>query len=111
MNEDTPKVIMLSPNEVQERIACGTAYMVDVREPHENAQLRIAGSHLVPLSNFDSAHIIPDEGKELILYCRVGQRCGKAAEYLLAARYTGIIQRMTGGILEWMAADFPVETG
>lgn len=106
-----PQVVMLSANDVRERIAGGTAYVVDVREPHENAQMRIAGAHLVPLSNFDSAQINPTDGQDLILHCRIGQRCGVAAEQLIAEGYSGTIHRMTGGILDWMSADLPVETG
>ncbi|MEP4380410.1 MAG: rhodanese-like domain-containing protein [Alphaproteobacteria bacterium] len=106
-----PQVVMLSADDVRARIAESTAYIVDVREPHENEQMRIAGAHLVPLSNFDGSRITPDDGKDLILHCRVGQRCGVAAEQLIAEGYSGTIHRMTGGILEWMAADFPVETG
>lgn len=111
MNETAPQVIMLTPGEVHARIASGVAYVVDVREPHENAQMRIAGSQLVPLSQFDPAQIMPGDGQDLVLHCRIGQRCGAAAEYLLAAGYSGTIHRMSGGILEWMAADLPVETG
>jgi len=111
---DTPpasQIIMLSPGEVRDRIAGGTAYVVDVREPHENAQMRIAGAQLVPLSNFDASQITPPDGQDLILHCRIGQRCGIAAEQLVAGGHSGTIYRMSGGILEWMTADFPVETG
>jgi len=104
-------VIMLSAHDVRARIAGGTAYVVDVREPHEHAQMRIAGAHLVPLSNFDSSRITPADDQDLILHCRIGQRCGVAAEQLRAEGYSGTIHRMTGGILDWMSADFPVETG
>lgn len=106
-----PQIIMLSPGEVRERIAGGSAYIVDVREPHENAQIRIAGAQLVPLSNFDPSQITPGDGQDLILHCRIGQRCGIAAEQLAAGGHPGTIYRMSGGILEWMSADFPVETG
>lgn len=106
-----PQIIMLTADEVRARIADGTAYVVDVREPHENAQMRIAGAHLVPLSNFDGALVNPGDGQDLILHCRIGQRCGVAAEQLVAEGYAGTIYRMTGGILDWMSADFPVETG
>ncbi|MBT4905662.1 MAG: rhodanese-like domain-containing protein [Rhodospirillaceae bacterium] len=110
-NPTGPQVIMLTANDVRERIAGGTAYVVDVREPHENAQMRIAGAQLVPLSNFNSSQITPADGQDLILHCRSGQRCGIAADQLVAEGYSGTIYRMAGGILDWMSADFPVETG
>ncbi len=110
-NPTGPQVIMLTAHDVHERIAGGTGYIVDVREPHENAQMRIAGAQLVPLSNFDSSRIAPSDDQDLILHCRIGQRCGIAANQLVAEGYSGTIYRMTGGILEWMSADYPVETG
>ncbi len=111
MNDGSARVVMLSAEEVRARIAEGTAYLVDVREPHENAKLRIAGAQLVPLSQFDEARIIPSDGQDLILHCRIGQRCGVAADHLCAAGYPSTIYRMRGGILEWMFADYPIETG
>lgn len=110
-NPAGPQVVMLSANEVHQRMAGGTAYVVDVREPHEHSQMRIAGAHLVPLSCFDGTQITPADGQDLILHCRIGQRCGVAAEQLIAEGYSGTIHRMTGGILDWMSADFPVESG
>lgn len=110
-NPPVAQVVMLSANDVHARIAGGTAYVVDVREPHENAQIRIAGAHLIPLSNFDGAQITPADGQDLILHCRIGQRCGVAAEQLIAEGYSGTIHRMAGGILDWISADYPVETG
>ena len=106
-----PQVVMLTADDVRARIADGTAYVVDVREAHENAQMRIAGAHLVPLSSFDSSQITPDDGQDLILHCRSARRCGIAAEQLVAEGYSGTIYRMAGGILDWVSADFPVETG
>ncbi len=105
------QVVMLTANDVRERIADGTAYVVDVREPHEHAEVRISGAHLVPLSNFDSSQISPADGLDLVLHCRSARRCGIAAEQLIAEGYSGTIYRMAGGILDWIAADFPVETG
>ncbi len=111
MNGDNAQVIMLTPDEVRARIADGTAYLVDVREPHENMQMRIADAHLVPLSQFNSQQITPGAAQDLVFHCRIGQRCGIAADQLLAEGYCGTIYRMAGGILEWMSADFPVESG
>ena len=83
MSDETSQVSMLSVTEARARISDGTAYVVDVREPHENAQMRIAGSHLVPLSIFDASRITPEDGRDLILHCRIGQRCGVAANQLV----------------------------
>ncbi len=107
----TQPVTFLEPAEVLEKLEKGTAYLVDVREPHEFAEAHIAGATLMPLSQFDPSAISPPENKTLIFQCRSGQRCGVASERLIAAGYEGVIYRMAGGLLAWTAAGFPVDSG
>lgn len=107
----TAEVIMLSPEEVKQRIDQGNAYVVDVREPNEFAEARLANTKLVPLSAFNPSEIDPPAGKDLILHCRSARRCGIAAEHLVAQGHTGTIYRMSGGILQWIAEGLPVESG
>ncbi len=107
----TQQVTFLEPAEVQAKLTDGTAYVVDVREPHEYAEAHIAGAVLMPLSQFDPSKISPPEGKNLIFHCRSAQRCGVASEQLIAAGYKGAIYRMAGGLLAWTAAGLPVESG
>ncbi len=104
-------VIMLTPREVKARIDAGTAHVVDVREPHEHEEVRIAGSALAPLSTFDPSQIDLPEGKELILHCRSARRCGLVAEQLIAVGYEPQIHRMAGGMIAWNEEKLPVETG
>ena len=104
-------VTFLEPAEVLEKLEEGTAYIVDVREPHEYTEAHIVGVTLMPLSQFDPKAITPPENKTLIFQCRSGQRCGVASERLIAAGYEGEIHRMAGGLLAWLAAGLPVESG
>ncbi|MTJ80898.1 MAG: rhodanese-like domain-containing protein [Telmatospirillum sp.] len=82
--------------------------IVDVREADEYAAVHIAGSHLLPLSEFDAARM-PDvpAGKKLLLHCRSANRCGMAAALLLQSGYSGEINRLSGGILAWLQAGAP----
>lgn len=105
------QVTMLSPGEVKAHMDAGDAYIVDVREPNEYAEARLADTKLVPLSTFDASEITPPPGKMLILHCRSARRCGIAAEHLLSQGYSGKIHRMSGGILQWIAEGLPVESG
>jgi len=105
----TEQVKFLEPADVQARLAAGTAYVVDVREPHEFAEAHIEGVTSMPLSAFDPNAVAPPPGKSLILHCRSGQRCGIAAERLISAGYRGEIHRLAGGLLAWVAAGLPVE--
>lgn len=107
----TAQVAFLEPAEVRQKLEDGTAYLVDVREPHEYAQAHIAGATLMPLSQFDPSAIAPPENRTLIFHCRSGQRCGMASERLIAAGYDGEFYRMAGGLLAWSAAGLPVESG
>ena len=107
----TEQVKFLEPAEVLAKLGEDTAFVVDVREAHEYAEAHIAGVTLMPLSQFDPDAISPPENKTLIFHCRSGQRCGMAAERLIAAGYEGEISRMAGGLLAWTAAGLPVEAG
>lgn len=111
IDQNGVEVIMLTPQEVQARIADGTAYVVDVREYNEHIEARIAGSALNPLSTFDAAKIQTPEGKELILHCRSARRCGVAAEHLIVTGFKQQIHRMAGGMLAWAEDGLPIETG
>lgn len=106
----TEQVSFLEPAQVKAKLDDGTAYLIDVREPHEYAEAHIAGAKLMPLSQFDPGAIAPPQGKTLILHCRSARRCGLASEQLIAAGYTGEIKRMAGGILAWVEGGLPVES-
>lgn len=111
IDQNGVEVLMLDPQEVHDRIEKGTAYIVDVREPNEHAEARIAGSSLNPLSTFDLGKVQTPDGKDLILHCRSARRCGIVAEHLIASGFTGQIHRMAGGMIAWAGDGLPMETG
>jgi rhodanese-related sulfurtransferase len=86
--------------------------LIDVREDGEWVSGHIAGATLLPLSRFNPLAIpkVP-AGKKLLIHCRSGQRCGTAAQLLAASGYAGEINRLEGGIMAWVMAGWPVETG
>ncbi|WP_459197469.1 rhodanese-like domain-containing protein [Azospirillum argentinense] len=87
----------------------GSAVIVDVREPHEHRAGHIPGATLVPLSQFDPAHVPDATGKHLVFHCQSGRRCGPASAKMVAGGYTGDIHRLSGGMAAWMAASGPVK--
>ncbi|HSQ43479.1 MAG TPA: rhodanese-like domain-containing protein [Ginsengibacter sp.] len=93
----------ISPEEVKQRIDKGEALnLIDVREPQENAQFNIGGK-LVPLGKIQSMQIEDIEDlrdKEVILYCRSGNRSGIAAMTLDQLGFTNT-KNLTGGMLAW----------
>jgi rhodanese-related sulfurtransferase len=96
-------------HEAKKRVDNG-ALLVDVREQNEFDELRIPGSVLVPLSEFQARYEELPKDKEIVMQCRSGARSGRSTEFLLANGYTNVVN-MTGGILAWNEAGLPVEPG
>ncbi|MBP2301453.1 rhodanese-like domain-containing protein [Azospirillum picis] len=89
--------------------AAGEAVIVDVREPQEHAAGHVPGAVLNPLSSFDPARVPVEPGKHLVFHCQGGMRCGPAAERMMAAGFTGTINRLRGGFAAWSRAGGAVE--
>ena len=70
----------ITAEEVKARIAAGEKLnIIDVREPHENAEFNIGGE-LVPLGTIQSFQLDdlePYKNEEWIVYCRSGNRSGR----------------------------------
>ena len=93
----------ITPEEVKKRLDAGEALnLIDVREPHENAEFNIGGK-LIPVGNIQSMQIENIENlrnEEVILYCRSGNRSGIAAMVLDQLGFTNT-KNLTGGMLAW----------
>jgi rhodanese-related sulfurtransferase len=103
-----PELITLTPEELAAKLAEGNVRLIDVRTDEEVAEGVIPGAEHIPLDRFDPALLGPDDGREVVLYCRSDRRSGIAAEKLAEA--TGKpATHLEGGILAWEAAGQPVE--
>lgn len=93
----------ISVEEVKRRLDAGEKLnLVDVREPHENAEFNIGGI-LHPLGHFqvmDVEELEQFRDKEIILYCRSGNRSGQACQILDMMGFANT-KNLTGGMLEW----------
>jgi rhodanese-related sulfurtransferase len=93
----------ISVEELKTRMEAGEElYIVDVREPQENADFNIGGV-LLPLGKIKSMQIedIEDwKDKEVIFYCRSGNRSGQACLFLDMAGFKDT-KNLTGGMLAW----------
>lgn len=93
----------ISVEEVKRRMDAGEKVnLVDVREPYENADFNIGGT-LLPLGQIQSMQIDDIEDlkeKEVILYCRSGNRSGQAAMFLDAMGFKNT-RNLVGGMLAW----------
>ncbi|HEV8081677.1 MAG TPA: rhodanese-like domain-containing protein [Chitinophagaceae bacterium] len=93
----------ITPEEIKKRLDAGEKLtLIDVREPHENAEFNIGGK-LIPVGNIQSMQIDDIENlrnEEVILYCRSGNRSGIAAMVLDQLGFTNT-KNLTGGMLAW----------
>ena len=88
----------------------GNVVVVDVREQDEFDEERIPGAKLYPKSAFDAAALPRFEGQKVVLVCLAGKRSLAVGEWLQDTGRTEAVS-LQGGMLAWMAAGLPVETG
>lgn len=93
----------ITPEQVKQRLDAGEKLnLLDVREPYENAEFNIGGI-LIPIGKIQSLQIeeIEDlKNKEVILYCRSGNRSGIGAMVLDQLGFKNT-KNLTGGMLAW----------
>lgn len=93
----------ITAEELKQRLDAGEKlHILDVREPHENAEFNIGGL-LFPLGKVQIMQLdeIEDlKGEELIVYCRSGNRSGQACAILDTAGFTNT-RNLVGGMLNW----------
>ncbi|WP_242049451.1 rhodanese-like domain-containing protein [Leptolyngbya boryana] len=83
-----------------------TVTLIDVREPGEYAGEHIPGATLVSLSRFDPASIPQQQDKNIVLYCRSGNRSAIAAQKLLDAGFEDVTH-LADGLVAWKEAGYP----
>lgn len=93
----------ITVQELKQRLDAGEKdfVLLDVREPVEREEFNIGGLH-VPLGNLAQSLADLDEhkGKELIVYCRSGNRSGMAAGFLKQNGFQNT-RNLEGGMLAW----------
>lgn len=96
----------ITVEELKARLDAGEQLnIVDVREPHEHAEFNIGGI-LYPLGRIQTMDMDELENlkdKEVIFYCRSGNRSGQACMFAETMGFSNVIN-VTGGMLAWRAA-------
>lgn len=92
----------MDPAEFHEQIQDGEVQLIDVRTPEEFAEGHIEGAKNI---NFHSNDFLSqfsklDRNKPLYIYCKSGNRSGKAAKELSGMGFKKIID-LKGGYLAW----------
>lgn len=93
----------ITAEELKARIDAGEQLnIVDVREPHEHEEFNIGGT-LYPLGrilSMDVDELASLKDKEVIFYCRSGNRSGQACMFAETMGFTNVVN-LTGGMLNW----------
>jgi rhodanese-related sulfurtransferase len=93
----------ITAEELKQRLDAGEQLnLVDVREPFENVEFNIGGK-LLPLGKIQNMEIDALEElkqKEVIIYCRSGNRSGQACLLLEPLGFTNV-KNLVGGMLNW----------
>lgn len=93
----------IGPKDLNKKLRTGEdIFLLDVRTPAEHAQQSIEGSHLIPVQEL--AYRIQEipKDKEIVVYCRVGNRSAFASAHLSKLGYN--VKNLEGGILVWNMA-------
>jgi adenylyltransferase/sulfurtransferase len=94
-------VAALTPLELAARLGRGEDFdLLDVREPHEWEIGRIPGARLVPLGSLGDALAELDPDRDIVVYCKSGNRSARAALQLQAAGFQRV-WNLAGGIIRW----------
>jgi len=108
---DAPGVRRVAPTEAAQLVREKKAVLVDVREPSEWAGGVAQKAVLLPLSDLTGPRrqwqpfLSQVDGREIILYCHSGSRCGFAARILSAE---GFHVANAGTLRAWHRAGLPV---
>ena len=83
----------ITTTELRSRLDAGEpVILLDVRQPEEHEEKNIPNSILIPLE--------PMRGKEIVVYCRSGNRSAQACLFLAANGYDDL-KNLKGGMLAW----------
>jgi rhodanese-related sulfurtransferase len=94
---------IITVEELQARIKNGEELrLLDVREPAENAEYNIGGTllSLGKIQNMQVDAIEDWKDKEVICYCRSGNRSGQACQILDMLGFKNT-KNLAGGMLAW----------
>jgi rhodanese-related sulfurtransferase len=102
----------ISLEDLKAGLADGSVFLVDVREAEEYAAGHVKGAIFNPLSRFDPGLLpIAKDGQKVVLMCRSGKRSVSAMEQARLLGRRDVNTHYAGGIMGWVNAQEPVETG
>mgnify|MGYP000859632298 FL=1 len=100
---------LIQPAEYQARFVDGKQphTLVDVRMPDEFSGGYIPGAINISLQELNQKMNKIPKDKPVVVYCRSGNRSAYAAQALIQAGYSEVMD--LGGIIEWARAGLPIK--
>lgn len=113
-HEDAPTAVYeIYPGDVVDKITNGEdIILLDVRTPEEYAEIHLENSLLLPVDEISQAALNriglgeDAKGKEIILYCRSGNRSKRAYDMMTSLGYTNL-SSVQGGMVHWQEDNYP----
>ena len=96
--------------EAVQKINHDDALVIDVREPSEVAQGKIARAKLIPLGELKNriGELEKHKTKPIIMVCRSGSRSAGACSILSKQGFSEVYN-LAGGMIAWQQSNLPVE--
>ena len=97
--------------QAHKEISTGSPVVIDVREPKEFAEERIAGARNIPLGSLvKQSRLLPrDRSTPILVYCKSGHRGAMGLTVLRMLGYENV-RSIYSGIVGWKNAGLPVTT-
>ncbi len=96
--------------DIRRRDPVRPALVLDVREPHEFAEVRIEGSLLLPMSQLATRLDEIPRDRPVLVLCHVGGRSARVTGFLRQQGWEDV-GNVAGGIDAWQRAGLPVRRG
>jgi rhodanese-related sulfurtransferase len=105
---------VISVEETHRRLGVDTSIvLLDVRTPAEylGESGHLTNAILIPVQELAQRvdELVSYKNREIIVYCRTGNRSGRAAEFLCTRGFSAM--NMRGGIVDWNKQSLPVVFG
>lgn len=99
----------IKPAEAVSLINRAEPVILDVREDSEFGAGHISGARHIPVAELEKRISELDDGREkdILIYCRAGQRSARAATVLKRHGFTSLY-KLDGGIMAWQSANLPL---
>jgi len=101
---NTEKYKNITAEDLNDKIEQGDDFLLlDVRTPGEHLSQAIEGSYLIPVQELSARVNELPRDKEIVVYCRIGNRSAFASAHLARLGYN--VTNLEGGIAAWNMTD------